>query len=148
MLLSNEKVELILFMAAPVKANLCKSLHGASGCRVLPAVHSQISVPARGPMDFCLVGAAQVQHHVCSQGERMEDIFVEICSCLLSQVLNEQFGCGAIDTKTIISQMQWSFHPTQGGKAPLFFSVLLILYWDIITQDHGSYPFSTAHENM
>lgn len=28
-------------------------------------------------------------------------------SCLLSQGLNEQFGCGAIDTETVISQTQW-----------------------------------------
>lgn len=70
MLILKEKVGLILFMAAPihipVKASLCKNLHGAAGCRGLPAVHSQISVPARRPMDFGLVGAAQVQHQVCS----------------------------------------------------------------------------------
>lgn len=55
----------ILFLAAPVhvpvKANLSRSLHGVAGCRSLPAAGSQISVLARSPIDFCLVGVAQVQ---------------------------------------------------------------------------------------
>lgn len=63
----------ILFLAVPVhipvKANLLQSLHGAAGCRGLPVACSQISVLTRKPIDFCLVGVAQVQRQLCSQGQ-------------------------------------------------------------------------------
>lgn len=62
----------ILFLAAPahvpVTANLCKSLHGAIGCRGLPAACSQISLLARSPVDFCLPGVARVQRQLQNEG--------------------------------------------------------------------------------